>query len=73
MRNNLAGADDLFVERFHQLFNAGQYAEAAKIAASAPQVCLFIRSIKFRGPLLLKRSRATPTAFTAFVIASRLA
>ena len=38
-RNNLPGADDLFVRKFNTLFQAGQYNEAAKVAASAPKVC----------------------------------
>ncbi|CAF2640054.1 unnamed protein product [Rotaria sp. Silwood2] len=35
-RCNLPGADELFVERFAQLFQSGNYSEAAKVAASAP-------------------------------------
>ncbi|VDL17052.1 unnamed protein product [Hymenolepis diminuta] len=35
-RCGLPGADDLFIKRFESLFAAGQYAEAAKVAASAP-------------------------------------
>ena len=31
VRNNLAGAEDLFVRKFNNLFQAGQYAEAAKV------------------------------------------
>ncbi|UYV79562.1 CLTC [Cordylochernes scorpioides] len=37
VRNNLAGAEDLFVRKFNTLFANGQYAEAAKIAANAPK------------------------------------
>ncbi|XP_002071174.2 clathrin heavy chain isoform X2 [Drosophila willistoni] len=37
VRNNLAGAEDLFVRKFNKLFTAGQYAEAAKVAALAPK------------------------------------
>ena len=37
-RNNLPGAEDLFVRKFNALFQAGQYSEAAKVAASAPKV-----------------------------------
>lgn len=37
-RNNLPGADDLFVRKFNTLFQGGQYNEAAKVAASAPKV-----------------------------------
>ena len=37
-RNNLPGAEDLFVRKFNTLFQNGQYAEAAKVAANAPKV-----------------------------------
>lgn len=37
VRNNLAGAEDLFVRKFNQLFQNAQYAEAAKVAAIAPK------------------------------------
>nr|CAG4644043.1 EOG090X07W1 [Lepidurus arcticus] len=37
VRNNLAGAEDLFVRKFNALFTGGQYAEAAKVAANAPK------------------------------------
>ncbi|CAH1394339.1 unnamed protein product [Nezara viridula] len=37
VRNNLAGAEDLFVKKFNMLFQNGQYAEAAKVAANAPK------------------------------------
>ena len=37
-RNNLPGAEDLFVRKFNTLFQAGQYNEAAKVAAGAPKV-----------------------------------
>lgn len=37
VRNNLAGAEDLFVRKFNQLFQNGSYAEAAKVAAIAPK------------------------------------
>ena len=36
-RNNLPGADDLFIHRFNTLFNSGQYTEAAAVACSAPK------------------------------------
>ncbi|RKP36079.1 hypothetical protein BJ085DRAFT_13459, partial [Dimargaris cristalligena] len=35
-RANLPGADDLYVQRFQQLFSSGQYTEAAKLAANSP-------------------------------------
>lgn len=39
-RNNLAGAEELFVRKFNLLFSQGQFSEAAKIAAKAPKVFL---------------------------------
>lgn len=40
-RCNLPGAEDLFVTKFNNLFQAGNYQEAAKVAASAPKVISF--------------------------------
>lgn len=37
VRNNLAGAEELFVRKFNHLFTNGQYMEAAKVAANAPK------------------------------------
>lgn len=37
-RNNLPGAEDLFVRKFNTLFQSGNYSEAAKAAAQAPKV-----------------------------------
>lgn len=37
IRNNLGGADELFVQRFNELFQQGKYQEAAKIAARTPK------------------------------------
>lgn len=37
-RCNLPGADQLFLARFQQLFQSGNYTEAAKVAATAPRV-----------------------------------
>ena len=37
MRSNLPGAEELFVQRFNNLFNAAQYNDAAKVAATAPK------------------------------------
>ena len=37
-RNNLDGAEQLLVHKFNQLFEQGQYSEAAKVAAKAPKV-----------------------------------
>ena len=39
-RNNLPGAEDLFVRKFNTLFQSNNYSEAAKVAASAPKVCI---------------------------------
>lgn len=41
VRNNLAGAEELFVSKFQMLFQNGQYAEAAKVAANAPKGCIY--------------------------------
>ena len=37
-RANLPGADDLYLQQFRQLFAAGNYGEAAKVAANSPRV-----------------------------------
>lgn len=37
-RANLPGADDLYIKRYQQLFQSGQYGEAAKVAANSPRV-----------------------------------
>jgi clathrin heavy chain len=37
-RNNLPGADDIYVSRFQQLFAQGNFSEAAKVAATSPRV-----------------------------------
>ena len=39
-RNNLAGAEELFVRKFNTLFAQGNFGEAARVAATAPKVCL---------------------------------
>jgi len=39
-RAHLPGADDLYAKQFQQLFAAGQFSEAAKIAANSPRVRL---------------------------------
>ncbi|XP_048742391.2 clathrin heavy chain 1 isoform X2 [Ostrea edulis] len=36
-RGNLPGAEDLFVRKFNNLFQSGNYPEAAKVAAGAPK------------------------------------
>lgn len=38
-RGGLPGADDLYIQRFNQLFSSGAYGEAAKVAAKSPRVC----------------------------------
>lgn len=40
VRNNLEGAEELFVRKFNMLFGQMQYSEAAKVAAAAPKVTL---------------------------------
>lgn len=52
-RNNLPGAEDLFVRQFNQLFSSGQYSEAAKVAASAPKGIL-------RTPQTIQRFQQVP-------------
>lgn len=42
-RGGLPGADDMYIQRFNQLFSSGAYGEAAKIAANSPRVCTCIR------------------------------
>ena len=41
-RCNLRAADQLFVARFAELFQSGNYSEAAKVAATAPRVIFLI-------------------------------
>lgn len=38
-RGNLPGADDLYIKQYQQLFQSGQFSEAAKVAANSPRVC----------------------------------
>lgn len=49
-RNNLAGAEELFVSKFQMLFQNGQYAEAAKVAANAPKGLLMNHQFQFFFP-----------------------
>ncbi|KAJ8957926.1 hypothetical protein NQ318_001923 [Aromia moschata] len=53
-RNNLAGAEELFVSKFQLLFQNGQYAEAAKVAANAPKDIL-------RTPATIQMFQQVPT------------
>lgn len=48
-RASLPGADELYVRQYQQLFQSGQYGEAAKIAAKSPRVLIFptLLSINF--------------------------
>lgn len=42
VRNNFAGAEDLFVRKFNMLFQNGQYSEAAKVKYSTPEGFILI-------------------------------
>lgn len=42
VRSNLVGAEELFARKFNTLFAQGSYSEAAKVAASAPKVCMSV-------------------------------
>jgi clathrin heavy chain len=53
-RSNLSGADQLFVARFNNLFQQGNFSEAAKVAASAPKGIL-------RTPAIIQRFVQVPT------------
>ena len=53
-RSNLSGADQLFINRFNNLFQQGNYLEAAKVAASAPKGIL-------RTPQAIQRFIQVPT------------
>ncbi|XP_075243875.1 clathrin heavy chain 1-like [Convolutriloba macropyga] len=52
-RCNLSGADDLFVKQFNNLFSQARYAEAAKVAATAPKGIL-------RTPQTIQRFQQIP-------------
>lgn len=52
-RNNLPGAEELFVRKFNTLFQGGQYSEAAKVAAGAPKGIL-------RTPQTIQRFQQVP-------------
>ena len=60
-RNNLAGAEELFVRKFNMLFAQQQYTEAARAAATAPKVSKATSASKAavsssHTPLLLRAS-----------------
>ena len=40
VRNNLSGCEDLFRSKFNMFYSQGQYSEAAKVAAGAPETAL---------------------------------
>lgn len=48
VRCDLPGAEELFVRKFNLLFGNGNYAEAAKVAATAPQVIWLSLSCVFQ-------------------------
>ncbi|KXS18347.1 clathrin heavy chain [Gonapodya prolifera JEL478] len=52
-RNNLPGADQIFVARFQELFAVGNFNEAAKVAAQSPRGIL-------RTPDTIERFKAVP-------------
>ncbi|KAH7326337.1 clathrin heavy chain-like protein [Stachybotrys elegans] len=53
-RAGLPGADDLYAKQFEQLFNSGNYSEAAKIAANSPRGFL-------RTPATIERFKQLPS------------
>lgn len=54
VRNNLSGADELFIRKFNTCFGNGQYSDAAKIAANAPKGIL-------RTPQTISKFQQVPT------------
>lgn len=54
-RNNLPGADDIYVQRFQQLFSQQNFSEAAKVAATSPRGIL-------RTPQTIERFKNIPVA-----------
>ena len=54
VRNNLGGADELFIRKFNTCFQNGQYSDAAKIAANAPKGIL-------RTPQTISKFQQVPT------------
>jgi hypothetical protein len=59
-RCNLPGADQLFLARFAQLFQSGNFGEAAKVAATAPRV----KSIDLKRIFNVKNDRLGHTSYT---------
>lgn len=58
VRNNLAGAEELFARKFNTLFAAGNYSEAAKVAANAPKV-LTLHQYELQSTVMLLSSTNT--------------
>ena len=56
LRNNLSGADQLFVTKFNELFGRAAYSEAAKVAANAPKGIL-------RTPLTISKFQQVRSSF----------
>lgn len=54
-RANLPGADDLYVQQYRNLFQSGNYSEAAKIAANSPRGIL-------RTPQTIEQFKNVPVA-----------
>ncbi|KAJ1507724.1 hypothetical protein HMI54_001426 [Coelomomyces lativittatus] len=54
-RGDVSGADDLYFQKFNQLFSMGNFAEAAKVAANSPKGLL-------RTQQTLEKLRQSPTA-----------
>jgi clathrin heavy chain len=54
VRNNLGGADELFIRKFNTCFASGAYSDAAKIAANAPKGIL-------RTPQTISKFQQVPT------------
>ena len=52
-RADLPGADDLYVRQFQQMFQSGNYAEAAKVAARSPRGIL-------RTPQIIEQFKGVP-------------
>lgn len=53
VRNNLAGAEELFARKFNALFAQGNYSEAAKVAANAPKVNSYESEVAMIGLMLI--------------------
>ena len=67
VRNNLAGAEELFARKFNALFAQGNYSEAAKVAANAPKVTSYEVKVGMLGLVLLGCIFDTATRGTSSV------